>query len=72
MTYELTEAGRVTVSIYNMMGMKVMDVTNMRQESGQHELRLSTELLAAGMYSCRITFEGENSWVKTTKLIIEK
>lgn len=72
MTYELTEAGRVTVSIYNMLGMKVMDVANIRQESGQHELRLLTESLATGMYSCRITFEGENSWVKTTKLIIEK
>ena len=72
MTYELAEAGRVTVSIYNMMGMKVMDVASFRQESGQYELRLSTESLAAGMYSCRITFEGANSWVKTTKLIIEK
>jgi len=49
-----------------------MDVANFRQESGQHQLSLSTESLAAGMYSCRITFEGENSWVKTTKLIIEK
>jgi parallel beta-helix repeat protein len=72
MTYELAEAGRVTVSIYNMMGVKVMDVANFRQESGQHEMCLSTESLAAGMYSCRITFEGENSWLKTTKLIIEK
>jgi parallel beta-helix repeat protein len=72
MTYELAEAGHVTVSIYNMMGVKVMDVADFRQESGQHEMRLSTESLAAGMYSCRITFEGESSWVKTTKLIIEK
>ncbi len=72
MTYELTEAGRVTVSIYNMMGMKVMDVANLRQESGQQEMPLSTESLATGIYSCRIAFESENSWVKTIKLIIEK
>ena len=72
MTYELAEAGRVTVSIYNMMGMKVMDVANLRQESGQQEMRLSTESLATGIYSCRIAFESENSWVKTIKLIIEK
>ena len=72
MTYELAEAGHVTVSIYNMMGAKVMDVANLRQESGRQEVRLSTESLAAGMYSCRITFEGASSWVKTTKLIIEK
>ena len=72
MTYELAEAGRVTVSIYNMMGMKVMDVANLRQESGQQEMPLSTESLATGIYSCRIAFESENSWVKTIKLIIEK
>lgn len=72
LTYELAEAGRVNVSVYNMMGEKVMDAVNFRQESGQHEVSLSTESLAAGMYSCRITFEGESSWVKTTMLIIEK
>ena len=72
MTYELAEAGRVTVSVYNMMGVKVMDASNGRQDEGKHEMRLNTSALAAGMYNCRITFEGENSWVKTIKLIIEK
>ena len=70
--YQLPEAGRMTVSVYNMMGVKVLDAADIRQEAGQHELRLSTASLAAGMYSCRITFEGESSWVKTTMLIIEK
>ena len=72
MAYQLPEAGRVTVSVYNTMGVKVMDVADFRQEEGRHELRLSTASLAAGMYTCRITFEGESSWVKTTKLTIEK
>ena len=72
MVYQLPEAGRVTVSVYNTMGVKVMDVADFRQEEGRHELRLSTASLAAGMYTCRITFEGESSWVKTTKLTIEK
>lgn len=71
-SYQLSEAGRVAVSVYNMMGEKVMDAANFRQEEGQHEIRLNTATLAAGMYCCRITFEGENSWVKTTMLIIEK
>ena len=72
MVYQLPEAGRVTVSVYNTMGVKVMDAADFRQEEGRHELRLSTASLAAGMYTCRITFEGESSWVKTTKLTIEK
>ena len=72
MVYNLSEAGRVTVSVYNLMGVKVLYATEFHQESGRHELRLSTASLAAGMYSCRIAFEGESSWVKTIKLIIEK
>ena len=72
MAYQLPEAGRVTVSVYNTMGVKVMDVADFRQEEGRHELQIATSNLAAGMYTCRITFEGESSWVKTTKLTIEK
>ena len=72
MVYQLPEAGRVTVSVYNTMGVKVMDAADFRQEEGRHELRLSTASLAAGTYTCRITFEGESSWVKTIKLTIEK
>lgn len=70
--YQLTEAGRVTVSVYNMMGVKMMDAVDCRQEEGKHEVQLNTASLAAGTYCCRITFEGESSWVKTTMLIIEK
>jgi hypothetical protein len=55
-----------------MMGEKVMDGADFRQEEGQHELRLNTSSLAVGMYCCRITFEGESSWTKTAMLIIEK
>ena len=72
LSYQLAEAGHVTVTVYNMMGVKVMDAANCRQAEGKHEVRLNTSDLAAGTYCCRITFEGENSWVKTTMLIIEK
>ncbi|MBQ6772261.1 MAG: right-handed parallel beta-helix repeat-containing protein [Bacteroidales bacterium] len=72
LSYELSEAGRVTVSVYNMMGVKVMDVANIRQEEGRHELQMATSRMAAGMYRCRVTFEGESSWVKSTVIIIEK
>ena len=72
LVYQLPEAGRLTVSVYDMMGVKVMDAASFHQEEGKHEMRLNTSSLAAGTYCCRITFEGENSWVKTTMLIIEK
>ena len=72
LSYELAEAGRVTVAVYNMMGVKVMDVANFCQEEGSHELQISTSRLAAGLYRCCVTFEGESSWVKSTVIIIEK
>lgn len=72
LSYQLAEAGHVTVSLYNMMGEKVLDAAGFRQKEGLHEMQLNTASLVAGMYCCRITFEGESSWVKTTMLIIEK
>jgi hypothetical protein len=72
LSYQLLEAGRVTVTLYNILGVKVMDVADCRQEEGQHELQLATTNLAAGVYNCRITFEGASSWVKSTLIIIEK
>ena len=72
LTYDLAEAGRVTVSVYNMMGVKVLDVADLHQEEGKHEMEWSTLNLAAGVYSCRVTFEGASSWVKSTVIIIEK
>ncbi len=72
LTYDLAEAGRVTVSVYNMMGVKVLDVADLHQEEGKHEMEWSTLNLAAGVYNCRVTFEGASSWVKSTVIIIEK
>ena len=72
LSYQLPEAGRVTVAVYNIMGVKVLDAADFRQEGGMHELQLSTTNLAAGVYNCRVTFEGASSWVKTTLIIIEK
>ena len=72
MVYQLPEAGRVTVAVFNALGVKVMDAADFRQEEGRHELQIATSNLAAGVYNCRITFEGANSWVKSTLIIIEK
>jgi len=72
LSYQLADEGHVTITLYNMMGVKVMDVTGTRQGPGQHEMQLSTSHLAAGFYQCRLGFEGANSWIKSTVIIIEK
>jgi hypothetical protein len=72
LSYQLAEAGRMTVAVYNILGVKVMDAADFRQEEGRHELQLTTSQLATGVYNCRVTFEGESSWVKSTLIIIEK
>ena len=69
---ELPEAGRVKVELYNMLGIKVMDVENTHYEAGSHELLIVTSPLAAGVYQCRVIFEGVRSWVKSNVIIIEK
>ena len=69
---ELPEAGCVKVEVYNMLGVKVMDVSDAHCEAGSHELLLVTSPFSVGVYQCRVIFEGARSWVKSNVIIIEK
>ena len=70
--YGLSAEGRVMVSLFDVMGVKVADLCNERQTEGQQEVRFDTSRLAAGIYYCRFVFSGENEYVKTVKIVVEK
>lgn len=72
LTYQTEHEGRVTVSVYDVTGVKRMSLSDTRVEAGSHQLQLSTSGLAAGVYYCRITLEGEANVERVIKLIVEK
>ncbi len=72
LTYQMEHEGRVTVSVYDVTGVKRMSLSDACVEAGSHQLQLSTSGLAAGVYYCRITLEGEANVERVIKLIVEK
>ena len=70
--YSLPAEGRVSIALFNMLGVKVADLGNAFQGEGQHEARFNADDLAAGVYYCRFVFTGENEFVKTVKIVVEK
>ena len=70
--YQTQHEGRVTVSVYDVMGVKRMTLSDARVEVGNYQLQFSTSGLAAGVYYCRITLEGKESAENVIKLIVER
>lgn len=70
--YSLSAESRVSIALFDVMGVKVADLGNARQGEGQHEVRFDTDDLAAGVYYCHFVFTGENEFVKTVKVVVEK
>ncbi len=61
-TYSLAEAGTIKISLYDMMGRKVMDLVQEEyQTKGAHELMLSGESLSPGTYT--VVLEGQDGRV---------
>jgi len=54
--FELPEAGRVSISLYNNLGQKVSDLYNANYESGKTIQQTNVSTFAAGMYFVTMTF----------------
>ena len=70
--YQLPDEGCVSIALFDMMGMKVVDLGNALQGKGQHEVRFNAGSLDDGFYYCRFVFTGKNEFVKTVKVVVEK
>ncbi|WP_205711148.1 T9SS type A sorting domain-containing protein [Hymenobacter sp. HDW8] len=69
LSYELTTAAPVTVSITNLMGATVRTLpTTSRQAIGAHELPLSLKGLANGVYLVRVSTGNQ---IQTTRLVVQ-
>ncbi|WP_133273328.1 DUF4961 domain-containing protein [Hymenobacter radiodurans] len=69
LSYELTTAAPVTVSITNLLGATVRTLpTTSRQAIGAHELPLSLKGLANGIYLVRVSTGNQ---IQTTRLVVQ-
>jgi hypothetical protein len=54
LSYTLKESSLVNLRVYDNFGRMVVEPVNAFQQTGQHHLELNTEVLAAGIYYCRL------------------
>jgi len=69
-SYTLPEAGKVTVEVYNNMGMKVKSLISETQEAGVHNINFSASDAKPGVYFYHITVQGETKNFSTVKRMI--
>lgn len=66
--FNLPQAGMTNLSVYNMLGEKVLEALNGYLESGEHTLTIRADGLPSGTYIYRLTSGGEARSMKMTVL----
>ncbi len=67
--YELPKAGKVELSLYNVLGQKVAELVKGTKAAGVYKVQLRADHLASGVYLYRLKF---NDQVRIKKLIVLK
>lgn len=72
--YEMDTSGRVTLSVYNVLGEKVVDLVDAAQTSGVYRVTWDGRdargyLVASGLYLYRLMLNGRQSQVRTLTLL---
>ena len=65
--YDLSDVSQVSVIIYDILGRKVKDLVNEKQDAGRYEIQFDASNLASGIYLYQIR---AGSFVSTKKMIL--
>ncbi|MCF7912400.1 MAG: tandem-95 repeat protein [Candidatus Cloacimonetes bacterium] len=68
-SYELSQAGNVSVDVYNIKGQKVDNLINQHQDAGEYQLIWNANQQASGVYFLRFQASGHS---ETRKVILMK
>lgn len=66
--FEMQEAADVRISLINLRGREIQEISLSHYAQGQHQLQLDLEDLHSGVYVCRIESAGLNMMTKLTVL----
>lgn len=68
-SYALPKSGKVTLTVYNMLGQKVAELVNQHQEAGQYIVTWDASLLPSGVYFYQIQ---SGLFSQTRKMLLMK
>tara|TARA_R100000963_G_C4641541_1_gene105173 strand:- start:1899 stop:2243 length:345 start_codon:yes stop_codon:yes gene_type:complete len=67
--FDLPQAADVQLTVFNMLGQRVMTLVDNRMEAGAHKVTFDARNLASGMYMYRIE---AGSFINTKKMMLIK
>jgi hypothetical protein len=67
--YATSEAGHVTLKVFDLLGRGVASLVNTKAERGEHKVRVDAAGLSSGVYFYRLT---AGNFVATRKLLLQK
>ena len=67
-TFDIPEAKKVEIRIYNILGQLVADLGNKKLSAGKHTYVWNATNFSSGVYIARILYNDENNFVKMTLL----
>ena len=68
--YKISNPGIVRISMYNLLGEKIMDIVNKTVLEGKYESGLNLESISPGMYTFKMVLDGKTVIVK--RLVVTK
>ncbi|KAA3617499.1 MAG: T9SS C-terminal target domain-containing protein [Calditrichaeota bacterium] len=68
--YQLPKTSKVDLSIYNLLGQKVISLVNKKQQSGQYAIEWDASGFSTGVYYYQL--KTDRGYIKTRKLILLK
>ncbi|MBM3324504.1 MAG: T9SS type A sorting domain-containing protein [Calditrichaeota bacterium] len=69
MRYDVPQAGKVTVTIFNLLGQRVETLFDGRQLAGSYTIAWDAANLPSGVYLCRMDASG---FMQTRKMVLLK
>ena len=67
--FSIPNPGFVTLTMYNMIGKKFMEVKRANYEAGSHKIELDISELENGLYFCEVSY---NNMMRTQKLLVSR
>ena len=69
-SYNLPQAGKVTLTVYNLMGQEVAKLVNEQKNAGSYSIEWAPKNLASGMYIYRINVQTEKELLTSSKRLM--
>jgi hypothetical protein len=70
--YQIANSSNVVLSVYNMLGKKVVTLVNQKQNAGFYEVTFDGTNLSSGIYFYKLTCTGQDNFSETKKMILLK